>query len=87
MAPGSMAILVPGFPAASAAARAASSAFSSRNCRYVFVLGTVSDKNSRLSILATAAAKSQLLHDLLADSYRSKPTNILVRNIPSRFPI
>lgn len=40
----------------SAALAAASWAFSSLNWRYVFVLGTVSDRNSRLSILETALA-------------------------------
>lgn len=43
-------------PAAEAAFAAASCAFSSRNWRYVLVFGTVSDKNSRLSILDIAVA-------------------------------
>src|ERR1700761_1676823 len=39
-----------------AALASASRAFSSLYCRYVLVLGTVSDKNSRLSILEMAVA-------------------------------
>ncbi len=39
-----------------AASAAASRAFSSLNWRYVFVFGTVSDRNSRLSILEIAVA-------------------------------
>lgn len=50
-------------PPDEAAFAAASCAFSSRNCRYVLVFGTVSERNSRLSILdiAVAARMSDIL--------------------------